>query len=211
MKHVLNLFGKKNVFFGDERSDFTINKNNFPQNTLCYVNSGSVSTVKGDKTAVYLQNFILCHLVIAGNGSENIDSYECKKNEVKLFCPIYGHNKRNISWFKNSISILYIILSGDSEEAFFSYGYNKEKSTLLYSFGEERILNVITSTAFKKHLNEILHERRTSKEFSALFYYLPFITDRKEHINQWRNNVNLNPIDCSLQFLRGLSTTGTQF
>lgn len=102
-------------------------------------------------------------------------------------------------------------MSGDSEEAFFSYGYNKEKSTLLYSFGEERILNVITSTAFKKHLNEILHERRTSKEFSALFYYLPFITDRKEHINQWRNNVNLNPIDCSLQFLRGLSTTGTQF
>lgn len=88
MKHVLNLFGKKNVFFGDERSDFTINKNNFPQNTLCYVNSGSVSTVKGDKTAVYLQNFILCHLVIAANGPENIDSYECKKNEVKLFCPI---------------------------------------------------------------------------------------------------------------------------
>ena len=88
MKHVLNLFGKKNVFFRDERSDFTINKNNFPQNTLCYVNSGSVSTVKGDKTAVYLQNFILCHLVIAAYGPENIDSYECKKNEVKLFCPI---------------------------------------------------------------------------------------------------------------------------
>ena len=116
---------------------------------------------------------------------KTLTAMNVKKNEVKLFRPIYGHNKQNIYWFKNSISILYIILSGNSEEAFFSYGYNKKKSTLLYSFGEERILNVITSTAFKKHLNEILHERRTSKEFSALFYYLPFITDRKEHINQW--------------------------
>ena len=40
---------------------------------------------------------------------------------------------------------------------------------------------------------------------------LSVITDCKEDINQWQNNVNLNPIDCSLEFLSGFSTTGTQF
>ena len=105
----------------------------------------------------------------------------------------------------------YIILRGDSEESFFSYGYNKETSTLLYLFCKERIPNVITSTCFKKQLNEILNERRTSEEFSTLFCYLPSITDCKEDINQWRNIVNLNPIDCSLEFFGGFSTAGTQF
>ena len=43
---------------------------------LCYVNN---DTVKGGETAVCLQNFILGQLVVAANGPENIDSYECKK------------------------------------------------------------------------------------------------------------------------------------
>ena len=67
MKHALNLFGKKNGFFGDEHSDFNISKNNFPENMNCYVKNGSVSTVKGGETVVYLQNCILGQLVVATN------------------------------------------------------------------------------------------------------------------------------------------------
>ena len=36
-----------------------------------------------------------------------------------------------------------------------------------------------------------MNERREKEDFSTLFYYLPSITDRKEDINQHRNNVNL--------------------
>ena len=38
-----------------------------------------------------------------------------------------------------------------------------------------------------------------------LFYYLPSITDRKEEINQHRNNVNLLPVDCSISFIESFS------
>ena len=40
-------------FFDDRRSDLTIPKAKFPENTLCYVNQGTVSLVKGGEKAVY--------------------------------------------------------------------------------------------------------------------------------------------------------------
>ena len=44
------------------------------------------------------------------------------------------------------------------------------------------------------------------KEFSTLFYYIPFTTDIKEKINQFKENVKLNPIDCSHEFLNSFSS-----
>ena len=38
---------------------------------------------------------------------------------------------------------------------------------------EEKISDAFVSTAFKKHYPEIVNEKRDSKEFSTLFYYLP--------------------------------------
>ena len=46
-------------FFGDRRSDLTIPKAKLPENTLCYVNQGSVSLVKGGGQAIYLE-FVVC-------------------------------------------------------------------------------------------------------------------------------------------------------
>ena len=39
-------------FFDDHRSDLTIPKVNFPENTLVYVNQGSVSLVTGSGQAI---------------------------------------------------------------------------------------------------------------------------------------------------------------
>ena len=47
--------------------------------------------------------------------------------------------------------------------------------------------------------------REEREDFSTLFYYLPFITDRKEDINHHRNNVNLLLIDCSISFIESFS------
>ena len=43
-----------NRFFDEQRSDLTITKPNFPENTLVYINQGSISTVKGGH-AIYLE------------------------------------------------------------------------------------------------------------------------------------------------------------
>ena len=110
-----------------------------------------------------------------------------------------------------SLQLAYIVLGRDREESFFSYGVNSNKSTVLYSAAKNRIPNAIISTYFKKHCHEILNERRYNEESSSLLFYLPSITDRKEKINQFKDNVNLNPTDCSLEFLKNSSSDKVGF
>ena len=97
--------------------------------------------------------------------------------------------------------LAYIVLRGDEEEFFFSYGYDKQNSISLYSYAKERIPNAVTSMCFKKDYFEILNECSDKEESSTLFYYLPSATNRKGKINQFKENVNLNPTDCSLEFI----------
>ena len=75
----------------------------------------------------------------------------------------------------------------------------------------KKIPDAFISTSFKKHYSEIMNERREKEDFSTLFYYLPSITDRKEDINQHRNNVNLSPVDCSIPFIESFSKNKEQF
>ena len=109
------------------------------------------------------------------------------------------------------LQLVYIILCGDTEELFFSYVCNIEKSKVLYSAAKNRVPNAIISKCFKKHFHEIMNERQHNGESSGLFFYLPSITDQKEIMNQYRDNVNLNPIDCSLGFLSSFSPDKVDF
>ena len=90
-------------------------------------------------------------------------------------------------------------------ECFFLYRYNEKKLKVLYSAAKDRIPNAIISTCFKKHFHEILNKRWHNEEFSTVLFYIPSITDWKEKINQHRDNVNLNPIDYSLDYLNSFS------
>ena len=55
-----------NGFFDEQRSDLTIAKPDFQENTLVYVNQGSISTVKGGH-AIYLELVILGQLMPVAN------------------------------------------------------------------------------------------------------------------------------------------------
>ena len=74
-------------FFGDQTADFTINKANFLDSTLVYVNQGNVTPVKGELT-VYLDYVIIAQLIPAMNNPENIEEYECLPNDF-IYHKIY--------------------------------------------------------------------------------------------------------------------------
>ena len=180
-----------------------------PENALIYTNQAYPSTVQSGKLAIYCHNFILGQLLVATNQPEKTDEYVCKKNEIKL---ITWLNDTTTGVFNGlRLQLAYIILCGDKGEAFFSYGVDNKKSTVLYSVSKEIIPNALVSTCFNKHFNKIIDERRHKEESSTFFFFLPSLTDRKGKIIKFRDNVSLNRIDCSLQFLNSFLPDKTAF
>ena len=53
-------------FFKNQRVDLTIPKANFPENTLVYINQGSVSQMK-DGEAIYLEYVVLAQIPRSSN------------------------------------------------------------------------------------------------------------------------------------------------
>ena len=75
----------------------------------------------------------------------------------------------------------------------------------MHSVTKEKIPNFIISTCFKKHYHGIMNERRYNEKFYDLIFYLPSTPDKKEKINLHWDNVNLNPIDCSVAYFSSFS------
>lgn len=153
-------------YFGDEKTDFNIEKKDFPENTLCYVNRWYLSAVTNGELAIYNNNFILGQLIVAANQPNNIDEYYCKKDEIKLVTCIYDKSTGQFHGLKLQLS--YMVLRGVKEESFFSYVVNEKKSSVHYSVVKERIPNAFVSTCFKKHFREVTEEWQHDEEFSTL-------------------------------------------
>ena len=100
------------------------------------------------------------------------------------------------------------MVRGDKDECFLSYGYDRNKSNMLFSSFKQVLPNIFQSTSFKKH-NSMLTEER--KESSRLFFYLSSTTDCKETINQCRDYVQLYPIDCLYDDFTKYSWKGDPF
>ena len=200
---------RKDGFFRDMRPNLKVEKRNIPENYLLYINQAYLSTVKSGELAMYNHNFIIGQLIPAANQPEDISTYKCMPNEVKLFTCIYDTTNGKFKGIRESPA--YIILRGDSEEVILSYGYDAAKAKVLYAVSKEKIPNVFSATCFNKHYSKILNERREKEDHSTLFYFLPSITDRRETINQWRDNVNLTPIDFSVEFIKSFSSKKVKF
>ena len=79
-------------FFDDHRSDLTIPKANFPENTLVYVNQGTVSLVKGGDQAIYLKFVVIGQLMPVANPDPkiNLETHVFKENGALLYVPIFN-------------------------------------------------------------------------------------------------------------------------
>ena len=74
--------------------------------------------------------------------------------------------------------LAHITLRRDEGERFYSYGYSKEKNTLLYCTMKHPLPNIFHCTAFKKRHGFILDENEKKADFSELFLYLPSTLER---------------------------------
>ena len=198
---------KKDGFFKDVRADLNLEKVNIPENCLLYANQGFLSTVKSGEIAMYLNNFVIGQLIIAANQPKDINTYVCSKNEVKLLSCVYEIESGQFKGIREQVA--FIVLRGDPDETFLSYGFDKVKSKLLYSFSKQQIPNAFVSVAFKKHFEQIMSDDRD--ETSSLFYFLPSVSDRKEEINQHKNNVSLSPVDITVDFIESFSVEKVSF
>ena len=117
---------KNNAFFKDIKPELNLEKVNMPENALYYVNQSFLSTVNNGDIAMYNQNFILGQLIPAANQPKDIATYECNENEVKLLCCIYNLDSGEFKGIREQLA--YIVLRGDKNEIFFSYGFEKSKS-----------------------------------------------------------------------------------
>ena len=131
-------FWKRNGYFSDEKADFNIKKWNFPENILCYINQGYISTVKGRELAIYNHNHILGQLAIAANQPKDIDQHMLAKNEVKL--TVYLYDKVTGEFGGIVMQLAYISYMVMTRNVFFSYGYSEKKSKVLYSVAKEWIV-----------------------------------------------------------------------
>ena len=200
---------KEDGFFKDVKAQLNLEKVNIPENCLLYVNQGFLSTVKSGEIAMYLHNFVIGQLIIAANQPKDIANYVCLKNEVKLLSCVYEIETGQFKGIREQLA--FIVLRGDVEETFLSYGFDKLKSKLLYSFSKQQIPNAFVSVAFKNHFEKIINGDRSESSSSSLFYFLPSTSDRKEEINQHKNNVSLFPIDVTLDFIESFSVERVSF
>ena len=157
---------KNNGFFQDLRPDLNLEKKNIPENTLFYVSQYLLSTVKNGDIAMYNHNFILGQLIVAANQPSDINAYECKENEVKLWCCIYDLTTREFQGVREQLA--YIVLRGDKGEVFFSYGFDsaKSKNKIPEALFLPPLKHIILKSEMKKKIMKI------HLQFSFFFHLL---------------------------------------
>ena len=94
-----------------------------------------------------------------------------ENHQSKLFVPIY--NKATGMHGGLTRNLAHITLVGDVIERFYSYGYNKGKSALLYCVNRQPLPNIFHCTLFKQHHGFLLDENPKKSEFSKIFLFLP--------------------------------------
>ena len=195
-------------FFDDYRSDLTIPKAKFPENTLVHINQGSVLLVKGGGQTIYLE-FVVCEQLMPVANPDptiNLETHVFKENEALLYVPIY--NKTTGVYRGLTKKLAHITLRRDNSERLYSCGYSKEKSTFLYCTIKHLLPNIFHYTAFKKHNGFILDENQKKAKFPKMFLYLPSTLDRKEDFLKWKDHVHLHPIDVSHDELKANHNDG---
>ena len=172
-------------FFDSGKSYFSMEKVNYPENTILYLNQAYL-TVKENKKIYYCDFFVLGQIVEAANPPEDISTYVLKENKVKMIRP--KSNAETGEFLGLYETVRFMVVRGSPDEVFFNYGYNKDKSKVLYLDYRRRIPNSFSGTIFNRH-RAMIETGEIDSDFSNIYFFLLSITDRSEDINQYLKNV----------------------
>ena len=137
-------------------------------------------------------------IVETSNPPEDISNYVSKENEVEMVRAKY--NPQTDEFLAIYEIVGFIVLRGSPEEVFSNYGYDKEKSKVLYSHYRRGIPNSFRGKIFHHH-GIMIESGKADSEFSNIYFFLPSITDRSAEINKYLNNAFISPIDFSQEQL----------
>ena len=170
-------------------------------------------TVKKNKKIFYCDYFILGQIVESSNPLEKLSSYTLKDNEVRIIRPKYDTSLGQFKGLYKTIGFLvvrestgqfkglyktigFLVVGGAPDEIFFHYGYDSNKSKIIYSHYRRKISSSFSGNIFNLH-QSIIENGEVENNYSNLYYFLPSITDRSEEINKYLNNVSVTPVDIS--------------
>ena len=200
---------QENGYFGDINPDFSIHKRNFPENVLTYMNQAYLSMKEGNMI-IYCDYVLLGQLLPLKNPPENLDealANDETKTLVKIFVPEYDRTNGKFLGVKETLG--YIMLRNEADETFFTYGCKAEQASILCCYFKQPMPNIFRGTSFNSHKLQIYAENKAKS--SDLFFYLPSITDRKEQINRYKDQVSLVPVGSTIADFELFAPEGYSF
>ena len=135
-------------YFEQYLCDFGIEKENFPENSIFYLNQGYQS-VKDNKKICYGDNFLIRQVNESLNPPEDLQNYKYEDNEVKMYRPKYNKMTGTLQRLYETLG--YIMVRGDPQEQFLDYGYSKQNLKILHPCYKKRIPSSFSGTFFNRH------------------------------------------------------------
>ena len=167
--------------------------NNYPENAILYINQAYL-TIESNKKIYYADFQIIGQITEALNPPEDVANYYiCKERKVQFGRPRYNPTTGEFLGLYETISFL--IVRGNEDEYFLNYGFDENKSKLLYYFYKRRIPNFFWGGTLFTRSRIMFESGELSTDFSKVNYFLPPITDRSEEFNRYMNCVNIHPFD----------------
>ena len=133
--------------FDARKNDYSMEKVNFSENALIFLNK-SYLTVKKNNKMFCCDYFMFGWIIEASTTPQDMSTYDLKENEVKMVRPRYNNETEEFLGLYETVG--YVIVRGLPKEAFFSYGFDKEMSKILYLHYRRRIPNSFCGTIFNR-------------------------------------------------------------
>ena len=141
--------------------------------------------MKGGGQAIYLEFVVIGQLLPAANPdpSINLETHVFQDSQVLLYVPVY--NKAAGMYGGLTKKLARITLRGDANDRFYSYGYSKEKITLLYCTMKHPLPNIFIALLLRNIMGfYLMKTKRKLTSHKMIFTFFKMMKKVAEISNQ---------------------------